>query len=210
VPRPGPGAAEEDNGSDVENTGGTDGDGEAAKEGEEESEELSEVVGTASAPSSPMASEESGPDGGAPQYESDEDSARHLQVRMVLRIWHAARKTDCAHRDCFWEKVCTPFRKTAPQAHWFFSSAPRPRRHIPTRRIARRVARRRRRATKLSPVARRRRRLWSAARTWRRRGRQGLTLVHFSAQLKRVLSDRDAFRDCLGGVQEVSRGINEY
>jgi len=29
--------------------------------------------------------------------------------------------------------------------------------------------------------------------------RQGLTLVHFSAQLKRILSDRGAFWDCLGG-----------
>jgi hypothetical protein len=30
--------------------------------------------------------------------------------------------------------------------------------------------------------------------------RQGLTLVHFSAQLKRILWDRGAFRVCLGGV----------
>jgi hypothetical protein len=29
---------------------------------------------------------------------------------------------------------------------------------------------------------------------------QGLTLVHFSAQLKRIVSDRGAFRDCFGGV----------
>ena len=29
---------------------------------------------------------------------------------------------------------------------------------------------------------------------------QGLTLVHFSAQLKRILWDRGAFRDCIGGV----------
>jgi hypothetical protein len=29
---------------------------------------------------------------------------------------------------------------------------------------------------------------------------QGLTLVHFSAQLKRILWDRGAFRGCLGGV----------
>jgi hypothetical protein len=28
-------------------------------------------------------------------------------------------------------------------------------------------------------------------------GGQGLTLVHFSAQLKRILSDKGAFRDCL-------------
>ena len=40
--------------------------------------------------------------------------------------------------------------------------------------------------------------------------KQGLTLVHFSAQLKRILSDRGAFRDCLGGVWEVSGGIKEY
>jgi hypothetical protein len=40
--------------------------------------------------------------------------------------------------------------------------------------------------------------------------RQGLTLVHFSAQLKRILWDRGAFRDCLGGVLEVSGGIKEY
>ena len=39
---------------------------------------------------------------------------------------------------------------------------------------------------------------------------QGLSLVHFSAQPKRILSDRGAFRDCLGGVQEVSWGIKEY
>jgi len=39
---------------------------------------------------------------------------------------------------------------------------------------------------------------------------QGLTLVHFSAQLMRILSDRGAFRDCLGGIQGVSRGIKEY
>jgi len=31
-------------------------------------------------------------------------------------------------------------------------------------------------------------------------GYQGLTLVYFSAQLKRILSDRGAFRDCSGGV----------
>jgi len=28
-------------------------------------------------------------------------------------------------------------------------------------------------------------------------GGLGLTLVHFSAQLKRILSDKGAFRDCL-------------
>ena len=38
---------------------------------------------------------------------------------------------------------------------------------------------------------------------------QGLTLVHFSAQLKRILSDRGAFRDCLGGASEVSGGVKE-
>jgi hypothetical protein len=31
-------------------------------------------------------------------------------------------------------------------------------------------------------------------------GRQGLTLVHFSAQLKRILWDKGAFRGCLGDV----------
>ena len=36
---------------------------------------------------------------------------------------------------------------------------------------------------------------------WFQRLKQGLTLVHFSAQLKRILSDRIAFRDCLGGVR---------
>jgi hypothetical protein len=30
--------------------------------------------------------------------------------------------------------------------------------------------------------------------------RQGLTLVHFSAQLKRILWDRGAHKDCRGGV----------
>jgi len=39
--------------------------------------------------------------------------------------------------------------------------------------------------------------------------RQGLTLVHFLAQLKRILSDRGALRECLGGVQEVSGGTKE-
>ena len=39
---------------------------------------------------------------------------------------------------------------------------------------------------------------------------QGLTLVHFSAQLKRILSDRGALRDCLGDVWEVSGRIKEY
>jgi len=39
---------------------------------------------------------------------------------------------------------------------------------------------------------------------------QGLTLVHFSAQLKRILWDRGATRGCLGGVWEVSWGIKEY
>ena len=39
---------------------------------------------------------------------------------------------------------------------------------------------------------------------------QGLTLVHFSAQLKRMLWDRCAIRGCLGGVYDVSGGIQEY
>jgi hypothetical protein len=43
---------------------------------------------------------------------------------------------------------------------------------------------------------------------WRRR--QGLTLVHFSAQLKPILWDRGAFRACSGGVWEVPGGIEEY
>ena len=38
---------------------------------------------------------------------------------------------------------------------------------------------------------------------------QGLTLVHFSAQLKRILWDRGAFRGCFGGVWEVSGVIKE-
>jgi hypothetical protein len=42
-----------------------------------------------------------------------------------------------------------------------------------------------------------------------RGGEQGLTLVHFSAQLKRIMWDGGAFRDCFGGVQEVSGGIKE-
>jgi hypothetical protein len=46
---------------------------------------------------------------------------------------------------------------------------------------------------------------------WRSQtGWQGLTLVHFSAQLKRVLWDRGAVRDCSGGVQEVSGVNKEY
>ena len=40
--------------------------------------------------------------------------------------------------------------------------------------------------------------LWYSLR--RPASKQGLTLVHFSAQLTRILSDRGAFRDCLGGV----------
>jgi hypothetical protein len=40
--------------------------------------------------------------------------------------------------------------------------------------------------------------------------KQGLTFVQFSAQFKRILSDRGACRDCLGGVKEVSGGIKEY
>ena len=39
---------------------------------------------------------------------------------------------------------------------------------------------------------------------------QGLTLVHIAAQLKHILWDRGASRDCLGGVSEVSGGIKEY
>jgi hypothetical protein len=42
---------------------------------------------------------------------------------------------------------------------------------------------------------------------------QGLTLVHFPAQLKHFLWDRgcieEVFMGCLAGVQEVSRGITE-
>jgi hypothetical protein len=37
-----------------------------------------------------------------------------------------------------------------------------------------------------------------------------LTLVHFSAQLKRILWDRGAFRDASGGVKEVPEGIKKY
>ena len=36
---------------------------------------------------------------------------------------------------------------------------------------------------------------------------QGLTLVHFSAQLKRVQWDRGAFRGSLGGIFDMSGGI---
>ena len=39
---------------------------------------------------------------------------------------------------------------------------------------------------------------------------QGLTLVHFSAQLKRILWDRGALRGCSGGVLEVSGGMKGY
>jgi hypothetical protein len=39
---------------------------------------------------------------------------------------------------------------------------------------------------------------------------QGLTLVHFSAQLERILWDRGAIRGCLRGVLEVSGGVKEY
>jgi len=39
---------------------------------------------------------------------------------------------------------------------------------------------------------------------------QGRALVHFSAQLKRLLWDRGAFEGCLGGIQEVSGGIRGY
>jgi hypothetical protein len=41
-------------------------------------------------------------------------------------------------------------------------------------------------------------------------GRQGLTLVHFSAQLKRFLWDRGAFRGRSGGALEVSEGMKGY
>jgi len=40
--------------------------------------------------------------------------------------------------------------------------------------------------------------------------RQVLTLVHFSAPLKRILWDRGALRGCLVGVEEVSGGNEEY
>jgi len=40
--------------------------------------------------------------------------------------------------------------------------------------------------------------------------RQGLTLVHFPPQLKRILWDRGSIRGYAGGVQEVSEGIKEY
>ena len=46
---------------------------------------------------------------------------------------------------------------------------------------------------------RRRRRRGTLCRR-RRHSRQGLTLVHFSAQLKRILWDRGACRGCSGGV----------
>ena len=39
---------------------------------------------------------------------------------------------------------------------------------------------------------------------------QGLTLVHFSAQLKRILWDRSALWGGSVGVEEVSGGIKEY
>ena len=39
---------------------------------------------------------------------------------------------------------------------------------------------------------------------------QGLTLVHFSAQLKRILWDRGAIRGRLAGVQEMAGGIKVY
>jgi hypothetical protein len=41
------------------------------------------------------------------------------------------------------------------------------------------------------------------------RVRQGLTLVHFSAQLKRIMWERGAMKACLGVVWEVSGGIKE-
>jgi hypothetical protein len=40
--------------------------------------------------------------------------------------------------------------------------------------------------------------------------RQGLTFVHVSAQLKRILWDRASMRGCLGGVEEVSGGVKKY
>jgi hypothetical protein len=39
---------------------------------------------------------------------------------------------------------------------------------------------------------------------------QGLTLVHFPAQLERILWERGAFRGYLRDAQEVSGGIQEY
>jgi len=39
---------------------------------------------------------------------------------------------------------------------------------------------------------------------------QGLTLVHFLAQRKRILWDRGAIRGCFGGVYKVLEGIKEY
>jgi hypothetical protein len=39
---------------------------------------------------------------------------------------------------------------------------------------------------------------------------QGLTLVHFSAQLKRIAWDRCAFRGCLEVILEVPGGVKEY
>jgi len=39
---------------------------------------------------------------------------------------------------------------------------------------------------------------------------QGLTLDDFSAQRKRLLCTGDASKGCLGGVQEVSRGIRQW
>jgi hypothetical protein len=40
--------------------------------------------------------------------------------------------------------------------------------------------------------------------------RQGLTLVHFSAQLERFVWDRGACRGCSGGVEELSEGCGGY
>jgi len=39
---------------------------------------------------------------------------------------------------------------------------------------------------------------------------QGLTLVHFPAQLQHIMLDRGALRNCLSGVQEVSGGVTGY
>jgi len=47
---------------------------------------------------------------------------------------------------------------------------------------------------------------WCSHTQRRRRRRQGLTLVHFSAQHKRILWDRGEFRDYLRGVSQVLAG----
>jgi hypothetical protein len=87
-----PGSGAEDNDSDVEITEGKDGHGDAAKEGDESSEEAAfeeaaeeeEVLGTA--PSSPAAPDAGIPGSGALRHKSEEDLARRLQVRAVLGV----------------------------------------------------------------------------------------------------------------------------